>query len=267
MGFGSAFYHASLTFWGQFIDNIGMYLIICWAFAYNMVRLNPKEINRVVFFVIYGGLIVVFGLINIYLPDIRRFAFFGMVLLYIISQYVVDRIIKPVIYYRYWAAALGSLATGFLFWIMDNNHHWCAPTSLLQGHGVWHSLDALASFFIFVFYLSEDYQPEEYDTLHIGDLESLHQQSNDAAVEQDTSCVEELKETSPATPIAAPMPIISSAPIVAMIPPTVPHQAMYMPTSIVPAATHHYPMMSGMPHAPYVISAQMYPYLQQHQQQ
>jgi hypothetical protein len=247
LGLTSGFYHASLTFIGQFLDNVGMYLIICWAFSYNIVRLNPKEISRLVFFIIYLALIAVFAVINIYLPDLRRYAFFGMILLYIVSQFVCDHFIKPVIYYRYWVGALLSIAAGFTFWILDIKKILCHPTSWFQGHGIWHSLDALSAFLLYVFYLSEGYKPDEYDPIKITDIENPTAENDTSCVEQEEEGEQEMKNTSN-TEVSQVMP---SAPVYnttfVMAPPA---------TAPAYAPAMQYPTMMHMPVS--------YPYLQQH---
>jgi hypothetical protein len=161
LGATSGFYHASMKFIGQWMDNFGMYLIICWAFSYNMVRV-AKSRKGLIFSATYSVLLLVFGLINILLPDIRRYSFFGMVLIYIVSQVVVDWRIKPNVLYRYWAASLGVLAIAFVFWILDNTGITCNPESWYQGHAIWHCLDGLSIFLLFFFYYTEKEKPSEY---------------------------------------------------------------------------------------------------------
>jgi hypothetical protein len=40
IGLGSAFYHASLTFAGQFFDVMGMYLLASFILLYNISRVS-----------------------------------------------------------------------------------------------------------------------------------------------------------------------------------------------------------------------------------
>lgn len=171
LGLGSGMYHASMAFVPQVMDNVGMYFIICWAFAYNMVRLAPRRVQRSVFFSVYLSMLIIFTLINIYMANVRRYAFFAMVLFYMASEYYVDRHMKvrfelaPQNYQmnmKVWVSALVSIAVGFVFWILDQNKILCNPTGYFQGHAVWHALCALSSWLLFYYYYAEKKKPALY---------------------------------------------------------------------------------------------------------
>ena len=70
IGLGSAFYHASLTFAGQTVDVLGMYLLISFIIIYNYSRIYPiKEYQAVLAFLFINALLAYF-LINY--PELRR---------------------------------------------------------------------------------------------------------------------------------------------------------------------------------------------------
>jgi uncharacterized membrane protein YfcA len=172
LGLGSGLYHASLVFVFQVMDNVGMYFIICWAFAYNLVRISPKRFQQQVFFSVYLSLIAIFTAVNVYLPVVRRFAFFGMVIVYIISEYYVDMRKKEELgvedyqmNWKVWIIALLSIAIGFVFWNLDQNKVLCNPKSVWQGHGLWHCLCATSSFCLFYFYWLEKKKPANMNLL------------------------------------------------------------------------------------------------------
>ncbi len=55
---------------------------------------------------------------------------------------------------RYGAAAGGTLLVAFVIW-NAGQHGLCDPHSLLQAHGVWHLLCAVAAYLLFRLWASE----------------------------------------------------------------------------------------------------------------
>lgn len=163
LGITSAFYHFSLTFVGQFLDNIGMFFVICWCITYNFARLS-KFFRNGTFFVLYYGLILVAVYVNLFLPEVRRHAFGVAILIFLISQIIVDSIIKPWnqggIDYFYFFAALASLVVAFGIWNVDLRRIYCEGYHPLQGHAAWHLLNALGTFYLYLFFKSEVKKPE-----------------------------------------------------------------------------------------------------------
>jgi hypothetical protein len=57
---------------------------------------------------------------------------------------------------KYGFMSLGSLLLAFGIWNMwKDDSPLCDPQSLLQGHAIWHILDAVAAYYLFRFYASE----------------------------------------------------------------------------------------------------------------
>lgn len=244
LGTTSGFYHASLTFVGQVLDNTGMYFIVCWGIAYNAHRFNPKEISRSVFLVLYAVQIVVFTLINVYLPNVRRYAFFASIVAFIVSQVVTDTVIKPEIQYRYFLVALGCIVVGFIFWILDNRKIVCDPMSWFQGHAVWHSLDALCAFFLYVFFASEGYRPSEYEPVKVSDLEGAQLEERDRGDDDEEEAIEEEEMVEQEVPTAPPMQQQAQPTMVAPRVVFAPAHAMTVPSAP--------PLLSAMPpHVPF----------------
>ncbi len=73
VGFGSAFYHASLTFIGQFFDVFGMYLLANFLLVYSVERL--WNLKRVTALFMYVFLTVTFAFLLLTVPETRRFLF------------------------------------------------------------------------------------------------------------------------------------------------------------------------------------------------
>lgn len=150
VGATSGFYHASLTFIGQWLDVQSMYLLALLAFAVNLDALRPGKPKR--FVPMYVGLNVVLGVLLLFVPVFRRYAF-GLAL----GSIVVTEVMLRRRGLRDWPLAplIGAAAVqgaAFVIWGLDITHTVCAPSSLLQGHAVWHLLGAVASFLLWRYY-------------------------------------------------------------------------------------------------------------------
>ena len=145
-GLGSYFYHASLTFAGQVADMTGMYLTITFALLYCLS--GASRFATLTAYVLGNACLMWF---QVNFPDLRRYVF-GMLVLSVLWLENRRRWVN-----RKWlwrgAAALGL---GFVFWVLDITRSVCAPASTVQGHAVWHSLGALAGWFLFRYYWSEN---------------------------------------------------------------------------------------------------------------
>lgn len=152
-GGGSFFYHASFTFIGQWFDVFGMYLIATFALIYAYARLRP--IRRELFLIGYLAMNAMLGYTLIVRPDLRREIFAALIYAVIALEVLYAFVEHPRIKLRYIVGAIGSLAVAYGIWFLDNNTMLCDPTSMLQGHAVWHLLGALAAFLLFLYYRSE----------------------------------------------------------------------------------------------------------------
>jgi hypothetical protein len=152
-GIGSAFYHASLTFTGQFLDVLGMYLFISFALIYALARFFQFSTGAAGASYLAVNLLLAASLI--WLPGIRREVFAGLVLATIAAEGWLLWLKKPAIQARWFLGAIGSMAAAYLIWILDNARLVCWPESWLQGHAIWHLLGALAAWLLVQYYQSE----------------------------------------------------------------------------------------------------------------
>jgi hypothetical protein len=150
IGLGSAFYHASLSFWGQTADVLGMYLIATLLVLFNTARLwnLSKQIVGPLYLLANAALL--WSLVA--MPQTRRYAFAVLVMtalgleLAIRSRQGVSG--QP----AYFRRAVYVLLFGFTAWTLDITHTLCRPTSYLQGHAVWHVAGAVALVLVFMHY-------------------------------------------------------------------------------------------------------------------
>jgi hypothetical protein len=153
IGFGSAFYHASLTFAGQFIDVMGMYFIATFVVLYAIGRLRHLEprVVALAYVLINTGL----AWILLSLPQLRRYAFGVIILLGLALEYSARRRSGNTAGLERLGYAAGLIAIAFVIWTLDITRVVCSPHSMLQGHAVWHILGAAASWQLYRYYRSE----------------------------------------------------------------------------------------------------------------
>ncbi len=143
VGVGSAFFHASLTFWGQTIDVLGMYLVATFLLLDSLSRSRRwSAVNQNVLYV--GGNAALLALLA-GLPSLRRYAFAALVLAILWSEWTHRHRGIVTAPRRALAAAVGVLAFGFGVWILDITRVVCAPDSVWQGHALWHVSGALSA--------------------------------------------------------------------------------------------------------------------------
>jgi dihydroceramidase len=167
IGLGSWFYHASLTFVGQWLDVMGMYLLGTFMVLYNIARLRSlRSRTFTVSYVLFNSAL---GLSLIVAPELRRYLF-GVLLVVTIALEVVIRYwsrgfsrmhrssadrLKPRLRTGHFVAALLTYVLAQIIWTFDLNRIVCDPDSLLQGHAIWHVLTALSAGLLYLYYRSE----------------------------------------------------------------------------------------------------------------
>jgi hypothetical protein len=153
IGIGSAFYHASLTFAGQFVDVFGMYLIATFVLLYALGR--GRTIPAGTAARAYAALNAVLALFLYFIPGTRRYLFGLLIVAAIWMEISARRRSDSVIEGRWFTRAASLLGVGFVIWILDITGAVCRPESLLQGHAVWHVLGACSAACIYLYYRSE----------------------------------------------------------------------------------------------------------------
>jgi hypothetical protein len=152
IGAGTIFYHASLTFWGQAADVLGMYLIATFLVLYNAARVREVRPATAAVLYIAANAILLAGLIVV--PAARRWVFAVLIVAALVLELAARRREPNIRDPKYFLAAVAVLAAGFLVWTLDITHRVCSPTSWLQGHAVWHVAGAASAWLVFRYYTS-----------------------------------------------------------------------------------------------------------------
>ncbi|HKJ37868.1 MAG TPA: ceramidase domain-containing protein, partial [Anaerolineales bacterium] len=142
IGVGSAFYHASLTFIGQFFDVFGMFLLAAFMLVYAWERIWKLRLTTTLW--LYLSLNVFLSWLQFAIPDTRRYVFAIVLIVALIFEYYFRVHGKPQIEARFLWIGVGLLTVAYIIWILDNTRIVCFENSLLQGHAIWHTLGAIS---------------------------------------------------------------------------------------------------------------------------
>jgi len=145
VGLGSYYYHAHLNFTGQTFDILGMYLVATVALMFGLNRLKPMAGG--VLFGAYATFNAVLIVTVSFLPALRRWIF-AVLLLGVLAVELKDRNVERKNLMR----AIAIMSIAFFIWIIDFMRIACAPTSIVQGHAIWHILGAVATWYLYKHY-------------------------------------------------------------------------------------------------------------------
>lgn len=153
IGVGSAFYHASLTFIGQFFDVLGMFMLATFMLVYAFERIWTLRLKTTIG--LYLTINLFFGWMQFAIPDTRRYAFAIVLIIALLFEAYYRRQNAPNITANKLHLGVSLLTLAYIIWILDNTRILCAETSLLQGHALWHLLGAVSVWFLYEYYASE----------------------------------------------------------------------------------------------------------------
>lgn len=163
LGLSSMFYHSSMIFAAEVADLASMYFFSTLMFTVNLKRLgwlsnknwtaayigiNIASIALLLFHKPFGIDIFAAQVIGSILMELRLF-------LISIGKAKASKQPRgmPRADYRLYFAALGLFGLAYVIWNLDYHHFVCEPKNhWIQGHAVWHILDALTFFTLYFFY-------------------------------------------------------------------------------------------------------------------
>ncbi len=158
LGPASAAMHATQTTWGGHLDMLSMYLVAGFAASYAWVRWTRRGTRA--FSSAYAGCVLACVLAGLWPRPVPVFLHGGNVAFAVLL--VAAAVAEAALWRRhetrrtigFGLAALGSMVVAFGIWLLST-HGWCDPQSWLQGHGAWHLLCAVAAYFLYRLYASE----------------------------------------------------------------------------------------------------------------
>ncbi len=161
LGQGSMAMHATETITGGVLDMLSMYLLAAFATAYAIQRsFNWNNLNFTITFFSVVGVCEIAGQYHGQVPIVGYAGnlAFGLFLITAASFESYNAFVKHFQItrkYGYWS--IFFLLLGFTVWNMWlDGSPLCDPGSLIQGHAIWHICCAIAAYFLFRFYVSEE---------------------------------------------------------------------------------------------------------------
>jgi hypothetical protein len=160
LGPGSMALHATTTKVGGFFDMLSMYMVASFTFTYALERFfNLKPLT---FIFVFASVIATCLYMQTLPYDIPVVHYMGnfMFALFIFLTVVFEALnsfVRRLDHELKWGIlSLCSLLTAFLIWNLSlSSSPFCDPSALIQGHGIWHILNAVAVYFLFRYYVSE----------------------------------------------------------------------------------------------------------------
>ena len=159
LGPGSMAMHATTTSVGGFLDMFSMYLIASFLVSYaaeRFFRLSPLYFSLIFVSVLSFCVWANFQDVHFIFDFFGNFVFAFFIGLTILLESL-NIFIRKMQQEKRWAfLSFGALLLAFFIWnLWQNETSLCNPYSLIQGHGIWHLLNAVSLYFLFRYYVSE----------------------------------------------------------------------------------------------------------------
>ena len=160
---GSFFYHASMTLAFQKMDITGIYAVLIALFTYNAFKAFPliKIGNRIrsshKILIGFGIALNIVFFVEIWKWNIN--IVFPVLILSLFALNFINMRRKTIkkMYKQYLTSSALTMLAAATIWILDRSDVICMPTSIFQGHALWHLLCALAILFLYFYYRSEEF--------------------------------------------------------------------------------------------------------------
>lgn len=159
LGPASAAMHATQSAWGGHLDMLSMYLVAGFAAAWAWVRWTARGTRA--FLTAYAACVLACEVVGLWpdpVPVVHysgNLAFGVLLLAAVVLETMIWRRGRTRTVFRHGVVALAAMLVAFTIWLLSNAG-WCDPRSLLQGHAAWHLLCAVAAYWLFRLYESEE---------------------------------------------------------------------------------------------------------------
>jgi hypothetical protein len=154
--FGSAFFHASLTWPGQRVDMNGTYSVCIGLSAISIYRYFDTDLSdsrkRSMLFLLIA-IVIVFVKVHVMISSVFLLpSFVVLIILFTCMNYQKTR------GYNLKLAVISFLlmAAAFILRTLDAKKINCNPFSYYQGHAVWHFFTGMSAFLLYWFYKTEE---------------------------------------------------------------------------------------------------------------
>lgn len=157
---GSFFYHASLTEFFQKLDQTGMCSVVVMVLVFNfykifpLVRIKGKYKSSHALMIAFGMGVNYLIYASLYRININVLFPMLILVVFLTSCYYLLFVSKEHYFTNYLWAALAILVISSGIWILDRTSVVCSPTSIFQGHALWHILNAFSILFVYLYYRS-----------------------------------------------------------------------------------------------------------------
>jgi hypothetical protein len=148
LGLSSFFYHATMTFFGMWLDVFSMYMYILFLIFYLIYYADILDQKKGILF--YMILLFVSGIFLYQSPLFRRilFGFYVILTLFVFYRIKNKIFINPKNFY----IALAIFIISYAIWLLDYYRILCNPESWIQGHGIWHTLNSMVIYYLYLFF-------------------------------------------------------------------------------------------------------------------
>lgn len=149
IGLASGFYHASLSFVGQTLDVVAIFLLPSLMIVDNIAYETKRPFLSLAWVFVLGN--ALFFALIVFVPDLRR----PLVAVFSLALVLSERRARRERNLNLLGAALGCFFLSFMIWIPDRFQWVCSPSLPPLGHAIWHLLNATTAGILFL-YLDSD---------------------------------------------------------------------------------------------------------------
>lgn len=154
--FGSSFFHASMTWPGQRVDMNATYAVCLSCLAISVYYYKKQAFSSGIktgYIIFLFLLVIIFVYLHLLISSLVLLPLLILlILLFTVINYNRN---KSALNIQFALLSLLFVVGAFILRTLDVMKIVCNPTSVFQGHALWHICTALSTFFLFWFYYSE----------------------------------------------------------------------------------------------------------------